>query len=81
MLTFEKAYKGLPPRRYGPTWTPTVTNKGYCGWGAIILPNLDMKNIQRLYNYRATSTMRRTRRPLTNRFPSIAVQPRNQTAA
>ncbi|MGA2031736.1 MAG: DUF1559 domain-containing protein [Thermoguttaceae bacterium] len=51
MLSFENAYKGLPPRRYGPTWTPAVTNKGYCGWGAIILPYLELKNIQRLYNY------------------------------
>jgi prepilin-type N-terminal cleavage/methylation domain-containing protein/prepilin-type processing-associated H-X9-DG protein len=51
MLAFESANKGLPPRRYGPTWTPTVTNKGYCGWGAVILPYLDLKNVQRLYNY------------------------------
>jgi prepilin-type N-terminal cleavage/methylation domain-containing protein/prepilin-type processing-associated H-X9-DG protein len=51
MLSFENVYKGLPPRRYGPNWTPTVTNKGYCGWGAIILPHLELKNIQRLYNY------------------------------
>jgi prepilin-type N-terminal cleavage/methylation domain-containing protein/prepilin-type processing-associated H-X9-DG protein len=50
-LSFENALKGLPPRRYGPTWTPTVTNKGNCGWGAVILPYLGLKNIQRLYSY------------------------------
>ena len=49
MLNFESAYKGLPPRRYGPTWTPTVANKGYCGWGATILNYLELKNIARLY--------------------------------
>ena len=52
MLAFESANRGLPPRRYGPTWTPAETNYGYCGWGAVILPYLDLKNIQRLYNYR-----------------------------
>jgi prepilin-type N-terminal cleavage/methylation domain-containing protein/prepilin-type processing-associated H-X9-DG protein len=51
MLNFENAYKGLPPRRNGPTWIPAVTNKGYCGWGAVILPYLELKNIQRLYQY------------------------------
>lgn len=51
MHNFESAYKGLPPRRYGPSWTPAAPNKGYCGWGAVILPYLELKNIQRLYNY------------------------------
>ena len=51
MHNFESAYKGLPPRRYGPSWTPVAPNKGYCGWGAVILPYLELKNIQRLYNY------------------------------
>jgi len=51
MLNFENAYKGLPPRRYGPAWTPVVANKGYCGWGAVILPYLELKNIERLYSY------------------------------
>ena len=50
MHNFENAYKGLPPRRYGPSWTPTVTNKGYCGWGAVILPYLELKNVARLYD-------------------------------
>ncbi len=51
MLSFESAYKGLPPRRYGPAWTPVAPNKGYSGWGAVILPYLELKNVQRLYNY------------------------------
>jgi prepilin-type N-terminal cleavage/methylation domain-containing protein len=50
-LNFENAYKGLPPRRYGPVWTPPAPSFGYCGWGAVILPFLDLKNIQRLYSY------------------------------
>jgi len=50
-LNFESAYKGLPPRRYGPSWTPVVPNKGNCGWGAVILPYLELKNVQRLYRY------------------------------
>jgi len=49
MHNYENAYKGLPPRRYGPSWTPAAPNKGYCGWGAIILPYLELKNIERLY--------------------------------
>ena len=49
MQNYENAYGGLPPRRYGPSWTPTVANKGYCGWGAVILPYLELKNIARLY--------------------------------
>ena len=51
MLNFENAYKGLPPRRYGPSWTPVLPNTGHCGWGAIILPYLELKNVQRLYRY------------------------------
>ena len=51
MHSFESANKGLPPRRYGPSWTPAAPNKGYCGWGAVILPYLELKNIQRLYQY------------------------------
>ena len=51
MLAFESANKGLPPRRYGPVWTPPAPSFGYCGWGAVILPFLDLKNIQRLYSY------------------------------
>jgi prepilin-type N-terminal cleavage/methylation domain-containing protein/prepilin-type processing-associated H-X9-DG protein len=50
MQNFESAYKGLPPRRCGPSWTPVATNKGYCGWGAVILPYLELKNIARLYH-------------------------------
>jgi prepilin-type N-terminal cleavage/methylation domain-containing protein/prepilin-type processing-associated H-X9-DG protein len=53
MQNFENAYKGLPPRRYGPSWTPAAPNKGYCGWGAVILPYLELKNVQRLYQYDA----------------------------
>ena len=51
MIAFDSANNGLPPRRYGPTWTPAETTYGYCGWGAIILPYLDLKNIERLYHY------------------------------
>ena len=82
MLNFENAYKGLPPRRYGPTWTPAVANKGYCGWGAVILPYLELKNIQRLYQLRRQLLRSgRTRRPLPSPLPSIAVRPRSRTAA
>jgi prepilin-type N-terminal cleavage/methylation domain-containing protein/prepilin-type processing-associated H-X9-DG protein len=51
MQNYENAYKGLPPRRCGPAWTPAMPNAGYCGWGAIILPYLELKNVQRLYQY------------------------------
>ena len=29
----------------------TTTYTGYCGWGAVILPYLELKNVQRLYEY------------------------------
>jgi len=51
MLNFENAYKGLPPRRCMPTGTPLPHYTGYCGWGAVILPYLELKNVQRLYQY------------------------------
>ncbi len=51
MLNFENAYKGLPPRRCMPTGTPLPRYTGYCGWGAVILPYLELKNVQRLYLY------------------------------
>ena len=55
MLNFENAYKGLPPRRIGTSWTPALTgsNTGTCGWGAIILPYLELTTVQRLYHYDA----------------------------
>lgn len=53
MASFESANKGLPPRRMGPSWTPAVANRGYCGWGAIILPYLELKNVSRLYDVTA----------------------------
>ena len=52
MLNFESAYKGLPPRRCMPTGTPLPRYTGYCGWGAVILPYLELKNVQRLYQLR-----------------------------
>jgi len=48
MHNFENAFKGLPPRRYGEL-DAAAPNKGYCGWGTVILPYLELKNVGRLY--------------------------------
>ena len=50
MQNFENAFKGLPPRRTGPLGRRRHPTRATAAGAAVILPYLELKNIERLYD-------------------------------